>query len=108
MIEMVLPAHPPTMKIDLSKDKAMRLLLLAVFTRLDDDKDLDEEVLEVLVPPSHPKVLVRVRDGFDLAGMPQPDFRAMLERGGDTGIEGKKNHDLKLIIFKRNLMNFQV
>ncbi len=102
MIEMVLPAHPPTMKIDLSKDKAMRRLLLAVFTQVED-KDLDEEVLEVLVPPSHPKVMVRVRDGFDLAGMPQPDFGAMLERGGDTGIEGKKNHDLKLIIFKRNM-----
>ena len=103
MMEMVLPAHPPTTKIDLSKDKAMRRLLLSVFTQLDDDKDLDKEVVEVLVPKSHPKVMVRVRDGFDLAGMPQPDFGAMLERGGDTGIEGKKNHDLKLIIFKRNM-----
>ncbi len=89
MIEMVLPAHPPTTKIDLSKDKAMRRLLLGVFTQVEDE-DLDEEVVEVLVPPSHPKVLVRVRDEFDLAGMPQPDFGAMLERGGDTGIEGIK------------------
>ncbi len=88
MIEMVLPAHPPTTKVDLSKDKAMRRLLLGVFTQVED-KDLDKEVVEVLVPPSHPKVMVRVRDGFDLAGMPRPDFGAMLERGADTGIEGK-------------------